>query len=307
MTTIRPYRHDWLPVDGGHRLYFEEAGNPAGVPVVFLHGGPGSGCKPEHRQYFDPDMQRAILFDQRGCGRSEPLGSLVANTTAHLLADMESLRQALGIERWIVFGGSWGSTLALLYSLAHPAAVAGLLLRGVFLASPAEIDWFLTGLGHELPEARAALDAVLAPGEQTNPIRALARRTASADFSTRAAAARAWLAWEAATMDAPADPQPSPAQLAKAIVQLHYLAHDCFLDSADLLRRLPELAGIPTIIVQGGQDHICPPHTAQAVAAAIPGAELLLLADEGHSGLSPPMADALCAALGGLAAKYGNS
>jgi proline iminopeptidase len=294
---LTPYRQDWLPVGDGHLLYFEEVGAPDGVPVVFLHGGPGSGCKPEHRDLFADGGLRGILFDQRGCGRSTPLGGITANTTAHLIDDLEALRRALGIERWIVCGGSWGTTLALCYALEHRAAVAGLALRGIFLASPAEIAWFLDGLGGGLPAARAALDAALTPEERANPIRALGYRAASADFSEREAAARAWLAWEAATMDAPADPAPGPTQLAKAVVQLHYLAHGCFLDSTDLLRRLPELAGLPTIIVQGGQDRICPPHTAQSVAAAIPGAELHLLADEGHSGLTPPMVDALRAAL----------
>lgn len=302
-----PYRQNWLSVDNGHCLYFEEVGTQTGTPIAFLHGGPGSGCKPEHRVFFDPASHRGILFDQRGCGRSTPLGNLSDNTTSHLIADLETLRNTLGIERWIVCGGSWGATLALHYALEHRSAVAGLALRGVFLASSEEVAWFLDGLGSELSIARTALDAMLTPEERVDPIRALARRIASDNIFERNTAARAWLDWEAATMDNPTDPRPGPVKLAKAAIQLHYLAHNCFLDSDELRRRLPELAGIPTIIVQGAKDRICPPHTAQMVVAAIPGTELHLLAEEGHSGLTPPMIGALRTALARLSDKYGNS
>lgn len=302
-----PYRNDVLPVSGGHCIYFEECGNPDGIPVLFLHGGPGSGCRTEHRQFFDARRFRAVLFDQRGCGRSTPAGSCESNTTPDLVADIEALRSALGIERWIVFGGSWGATLALAYVVAHPARVAGMVLRGIFLASAEELDWYINGLGQELWQARTRLDEGLSEVERGNLVQAYALRIASTNSTVRDAAALAWLRYEAAAMDAPLPEQLTVQSLGKAQVQLHYLARGCFLDSADVLHQLTLLHDIPVIVVQGARDRICPPAAARAVVAAIPGGELVLLADAGHAATAEIMANALVDALRQIAKKYRNS
>lgn len=301
---IEPYRTDVLPASGGHSIYFEEYGNPNGIPVLFLHGGPGSGCRPEHRQFFDARRFHAVLFDQRGCGRSTPVGFRKSNTTPDLIADIEVLRCLLGIERWIVFGGSWGATLALAYVVAHPEHVAGMVLRGVFLASAGELDWYINGLGQELRQARAALDEGLAIAERGSLIQAYASRTASMNPAMRDAAALAWLRYEAAAMDVPPPDKLTPQSLGKALVQLHYLANGCFFDAADILRRLSTLPAIPTIVVQGARDRICPPTAAQLVAAAIPDAKLMLLSEAGHAATARRMVDALIDALGRVAEKY---
>ena len=304
---IEPYRTGTLPASDGHIVYFEECGNPNGIPVLFLHGGPGSGCRAEHRQFFDAGRFRAVLFDQRGCGRSTPLGSLQSNTTPDLIADIEALRYLLGIERWIVFGGSWGATLTLAYVVVHPARVAGMVLRGVFLASAGELDWYINGLGQALRQARAELDEGLTSAERGGLIQTYAARTSSMNPAVRDAAALAWLRYEAAAMNVPLPDTLTPQSRGKALVQLHYLANGCFFDADDILRRLRALQTIPTIVVQGARDRICPPAAARSVAAAIPGAELVLLADEGHAASAELMASALIDALDRVAEKYGNS
>ena len=292
---IDPYRRDLLDVGGGHRIYYEESGNPRGFPVVFAHGGPGSQSRPVHRRFFDPDCYRVILFDQRGCGQSTPLGSLRDNTTSHLIADMDRLRQHLNVERWLLFGGSWGSTLCLAYALSHADRVAGMILRGVFLGSRAEVDWFLSGARGFVPEAWAAF-ARNAVGPLVEHYR---RQTDDPGQEVALTAARRWCDYEAKVMEpanASASAGAGAAQeiLARVRVQLHFLAHDLFLRPNELLDNLWRIGTRPVIIVQGRMDMVCPPLTAWAVAQGLESAELCMVANGGHSALQPEIAAALC-------------
>lgn len=302
---IEPYRHALLDVGGGHRVYFEECGNPHGFPVIFVHGGPGSQSRSVHRRFFDPDFYRVILFDQRGCGQSAPLGSLSDNTTSHLIADMDRLRRHLGVERWLLFGGSWGSTLSLAYALSHTDHVAGMILRGVFLGSHAEVDWFVSGVRGFVPEAWAefARDAVEPLVEHYR------RLTDDSGHEVALAAAKRWCAYEAKVMEpanATACAGAGAAQeiLARVRVQLHYLAHDFFLQPNELLDNLWRIGNQPVIIVQGRMDMVCPPATALAVAQGIEGAELRVVATGGHSALQPEIAAELCAATRRMRARF---
>jgi proline iminopeptidase len=294
---IEPYRRDLLDVGGGHRIHFEESGNPHGFPVIFVHGGPGSQSRPVHRRFFDPDFYRVILFDQRGCGHSTPLGSLSDNTTSHLIADMDRLRRHLNVERWLLFGGSWGSTLSLAYALSHADRVAGMILRGVFLGSRAEVDWYLSGVRNFVPEAWAEF-ARNAVGPLLEHYR---RQTSDSGHEVALAAARRWCEYEAQVMEpanASASAGAGAAQeiLARVRVQLHFLAHGFFLQSNELLDNLWRMGNVPVIIVQGRMDMVCPPATALAVAQAIAGSELRMVACGGHSALQPEIAAELCAA-----------
>lgn len=292
-----------LPESGGHAVWFEQSGRPDGEPVVFLHGGPGSGCVAAHRRFFDPQRWRAVLFDQRGCGRSTPRGGVVDNTTAHLVEDMERLREHLGIERWSVFGGSWGSTLALAYAQRHPERVRALVLRGIFLARQDEIEWFVIGLQRFLPEVCAHFFELVPEPSRANPLRWYHATVFGDDRALAVKAARTWSSVESAAMLLTQAGRTSGAAphddeiLAKARVQLHYIAAAGFLDEAQLLRDADRLAGIPTWIVQGRLDTICPPQTAFVLARAMPHAHLTILEGAGHSAFEPAMADALMAAL----------
>lgn len=294
---IEPYRKAWLSVDGGHRIYFEESGNPSGFPLLFLHGGPGSRTRAAHRRYFDPAFYRIVLFDQRGCGLSTPAGSVVANTTQHLVADIERLRQSLGVDRWLLFGGSWGSTLALAYAITHPEAVAGMVLRGIFLASREEVRWYLSGMRRFIPEAWQAFTG----GDGQDILARYQRLLLSADEATRLETARRWYDYEARTlsMDMAADTgAPDPVELlARVRVQVHYMANDCFLAPNELLDNAWRIGGIPCTIVQGRMDMICPPAAAVALAGRLPQAELQLVPEAGHSGSHPAIALRLCAAV----------
>ena len=294
---LEPFRRDWLEVGGGHRIYFEESGNPEGFPVLFVHGGPGSQSRPAHRRFFDAAFFRIILFDQRGCGQSTPRGSLADNTTAHLIADMDALRRHLGVEQWLLFGGSWGSTLSIAYAVVHADRVAGMILRGVFLGSRAEVEWFLSGVRNIIPEAWAEF----AGGADQPLVQHYRRLIDNPAQGIAAAAARRWNDYEARVMD-PANPSASagaasaPEVLASVKVQLHYLANDFFLRPEELLDNLWRITNLPMIIVQGRMDMVCPPLTAFAVARGIANAELCMVADGGHSALQPQMAAQLCAA-----------
>jgi proline iminopeptidase len=295
---IEPYRRDWLDAGGGHRIYFEESGNAVGFPVVFIHGGPGSQSRPVHRRFFDPGFYRVILFDQRGCGQSLPAGSLSDNTTAHLVADMEQLRRHLKIERWLLFGGSWGSTLALSYALAYAHRVAGLILRGIFLGSRMEADWFLAGVRHFVPEAWAEFSR----DADSSIVEHYRRLVGHPDKGIALAAARRWCDYEARVMEpanttAPAAATAAPREILSAVsVQLHFLANDFFLQPNELLDNLWRIGNRPVIIVQGRMDMVCPPVTALAVASRIDGADLRMVGSGGHSALQPGMAAELCAA-----------
>ena len=292
---IEPELSSWLDVGDSHRLYFEVCGSPRGAPVLFLHGGPGSSSNAGHRRFFDPSFYRIVLFDQRGCGRSTPAGETRANTTAHLIEDIERLRQHLGVERWLLFGGSWGSTLALAYAQAHPERVHGLVLRGLFLASRAEVAWYLEGLRRFLPEAWEALAQHVPQADCAGLIAHYAAAVERADLS----AAQRWNAYESATIAVGETGQassPGPADsavLARVRVQLHYLSHECFLAPGQILGELFRIAQLPATLVQGRRDLVCPPGTAYTLAKAWPAGRLSIVEDAGHSAMHPALRAAL--------------
>ena len=290
---------DWglLPLDSGHEMYWEETGNPRGVPVVFLHGGPGAGAGPVHRRFFDPEHYRIILFDQRGCGRSTPHGGLEANTTPHLIADMERLRRHLDIERWLLFGGSWGSTLALAYGVEHPERCLGFVLRGVFLAQAEEIDWFLYGMRRLFPEAWRAFTGFLPSGERDDLLKSYYRRLVDPDPAVHMPAARAWRDYESAcsTLMPNRGGGSDAGAVSLARLEAHYFRHDMFIEP-DLPPRLSVLHHLPAIVVQGRYDIICPPVTAEAMVRAWPEARLMMVPDAGHSALEPNILSALVGA-----------
>jgi proline iminopeptidase len=296
---IEPYRQGWLAVGGTHRLYWEESGNPAGQPVVFLHGGPGAGCAPLHRRFFDPAHYRIVLFDQRGAGRSVPAALVADNTTPFLVADIESLRRHLSIERWLIFGGSWGSTLALAYGQAHPERCLGFVLRGIFLFRPEEVDWFLHRMGRFFPEAGRAFLGHLSPEERTDLLLSYYRRLTNPDPSTHMPAAQVWCSYEESCsrlIFEPGDTRSSPAALAMARIEAHYMVHDGFLDPDQLLRDMPRLQGLPATIVQGRYDMVCPIASADDLARAWPGTTFQIIPDAGHSAMEPGIRAALVTA-----------
>ena len=291
---ISPYRTGFLPVSDLHTIHYEECGSPQGQPVVFLHGGPGAGLNPKQRQFFDPAFYRIILLDQRGAGQSTPAGELRQNTTWDLVADLEKLRTHLGLARWLVFGGSWGSTLALAYAAFHPEPVLGLLLRGVFLCRSSEIDWFYQdGASHIYPEAWKKFLAPIPAGERQNPVAAYYRRLTSASQDERLEAALAWNMWESSAIhllpppddEEPVDPQH---ELSFARIECHYMVNRAFMPSDEyLLECLCSLGHIPTRIVQGRYDVCCPAVTAWEVKRKLPQADLRLVPDAGHSSFEP--------------------
>ena len=300
---IEPYASHTLPVSDVHRLHVEECGRPDGLPVVFVHGGPGAGCEPWHRQFFDPDVYRIILFDQRGCGRSVPHAELTGNNTGALVADMEAIRNLLGIERWVVFGGSWGSTLGLVYAETHPERVLGLILRGIFLCRPRDIHWFYQeGASYLLPERWEEYVAPVPEEERTDLVGAYYRRLTGSDEISRMAAAKAWSLWEAHASNL----LPKPAvvnhfgnphtALSLARIECHYFMHDSFLEPDQILKHAGRLAGIPGVIVHGRYDVVCPAEQAWALHRAWPEAHLHMIADAGHSALEPGIVDALVTA-----------
>jgi proline iminopeptidase len=308
---IQPYAVHSLPVAAPHVLHVEECGNPHGLPVVFLHGGPGAGCEPWHRRFFDPASFRIILFDQRGCGRSKPHAELDGNTTQALVADLEAIRQKLGIERWVVFGGSWGSTLALVYAETHPERVLGLVVRGIFLCRPQEIRWFYQeGASRLFPDYWEDFIAPIPPEERDDLVGAFRRRLVGEDEVARMAAAKAWSVWEGrtATLKANeavvshfADPYTA---LSLARIENHYFMHDSFLATDQILRDAGRLAGIPGVIVHGRYDVVCPVENAWQLHKAWPGAELRIIGDAGHSASEPGIVDALVRACDEMAFRY---
>jgi proline iminopeptidase len=300
---IGPFETGYLPLSGGHVMYWEQVGNPRGRPVLFLHGGPGAGAGAVHRRFFDPDFWRVIIFDQRGAGRSRPLGSLAENTTPDLVRDIEILRGHLGLERWLLFGGSWGSTLALAYAQACPERVAGCVLRGVFLGRPQEVDWFLDGLRAVFPDTHANFVNFLPAAERGDVLGAYLRRLTDPDPLVHMPAARAWSVYEGScsTLLPSPDTVASFAQdrtaLGLARIEAHYFAHALFLPPDGLLGRMDRLAGVPAEIVQGRYDMICPAATAFDLAGAWPDARLTIVPDAGHSALEPGIRRALVAAV----------
>ncbi len=298
---LEPYRSGRLRVSALHELYYEECGNPEGQPALFVHGGPGAGCAPWQRRFFDPGHYRIVLFDQRGCGRSTPHACLEQNTTWDLVADMERLREALGIERWLVFGGSWGSTLALAYAEAHPQRVRTLVLRGVFLLRPFELRWFYQeGCSHLFPDAWQHYLAPIPPDERHDLIAAYHRRLTGADAAERLRAARAWSRWEAATSKLLPDAQMVQSwgedRFAEAIarIECHYFVNRGFFARPDqLLEGVARIRDIPTVIVQGRYDVVCPPVSAWDLHQRWPEAELQIIPDAGHAASEPGIVDAL--------------
>lgn len=302
---IQPFRFGHLDVGDGQQVYWELSGNPDGKPVVFLHGGPGGGTDPAYRQFFDPAAYRIVLFDQRGCGRSTPHvadgAELSVNTTDRLLADIEMLRDHLGVERWQVFGGSWGSTLALAYAQKHPHRVTELVLRGIFLLRRSEIDWYYNGgAAHLFPERWEQFLAPVPEQERDGDlVEAYHRLLHAEDGEIATRAAIAWSAWEGATSSL----LPKPERIAEsseprfalafARIENHYFHHRGFLDEGQLLRDVARLEGIPGVIVQGRYDVVCPATSAWALHRAWPGSQLDIVGDAGHSAMEPGIVDRL--------------
>lgn len=300
---IEPYDEGWLQV-GGHRVRYEQSGNPRGKPALFVHGGPGGGTDPTQRRFFDPDAYRIVLFDQRGCGRSEPFASLEENTTWHLVEDMETLRRHLGIERWQLFGGSWGSTLALAYAQTHPTRVTELVLRGIFLLREEEIRWFYQdGCSRIFPDAWQGFLEPIPEEERDDLVAAYHRRLTSADPSERARAAKAWSGWEGRTSrllpDARLVAKTESPRFAEAFarIECHYFVNRGFFErDGQLLVDAHRLDGLPGVIVQGRYDVVCPPKSAWELHRAWRTSELHIVPDAGHSALEPGITQALVAA-----------
>ncbi len=298
---IEPYASGMLETGSLHRLYWEMSGNPSGRPVLFLHGGPGAGAIPAHRRFFDPAHYRIVIFDQRGAGRSTPPGELRENTTAHLIADIERLRALVGVETWLLFGGSWGSTLALAYAEAHPERVSGLILRGIFLGSEAEISWFLYGMRAVFPEAWRALTAPLDESERCDILAAYRRRVTDPDPAVSLPAARRWSRYEGACSTLLPSPETVAAfgadatALGLARIETHYFVNRLFLPDGALLDNIGRIRHLPAAIVQGRYDMICPIRTADALHRAWPEARYTIVPDAGHSALDPGICRALVA------------
>ena len=300
---IGPYETGYLPLAAGHVMYWEQVGNPRGRPVLFLHGGPGAGAGIVHRRFFDPTHWRVIIFDQRGAGRSRPLGSLAQNTTPDLVDDIEILRRHLSIENWLLFGGSWGSTLALAYAQAHPERVRGAVLRGVFLGRDTEVDWFLHGLAGIFPDVHAAFAGFLPEAERGDLLGSYLARLTDPSPAVHMPAARAWSVYEGScsTLLPSPDTVASFAQdrtaLGLARIEAHYFANGLFLPPEGLLGRMDRIGHIPAEIVQGRYDMVCPACSAFELAAAWPNARLSVVPDAGHSALEPGIRRALVAAV----------
>jgi len=309
---IQPYATHRLAVGHGHELHVEECGTPEGLPVLFVHGGPGAGCEEFHRCFFDPNRYRIILFDQRGSGRSTPHASLEHNTTPDLVADMEKIRGHLGVDRWVLFGGSWGSTLSLVYAETHSDRVLGLILRGIFLCRPWEIDWFYQdGASHVFPDWWQEFVAPIPESERHELVRAHHRRLTGEDEIARMASAKAWSLWEgrAATLlphkhvvDFFGHPHTA---LSLARIEAHFFMHDSFLEPDQIVRRAPALQGIPGIIVHGRYDMVCPLQNAWELVEAWPDARLDIIPNAGHSALEPGTVHALIKATTEMAARLG--
>ena len=298
-----PYRLHALGVPGGHVLHVEESGHPQGIAVVVLHGGPGSGSSPLLRRFFDPARYRIVSPDQRGAGQSRPRGSTVDNTTSHLIADLETVRASLGIDRWLVVGGSWGATLALAYAMAHPGAVTGLLLRATFLAREEDIGGFFQPADVGLADAWARF-AAIAPADRRHAMLPFLAQGLHADADTARHMALAWWRWESTlATGAVAQPEPSGAALDAQVdryrVQSHYLLHRCWLDEPPLLDRCDRLPAVPTLLLHGSEDRICRPEGALALHQRLPHSRLRLIEGAGHDPTHPSMVRAMVEALDG--------
>jgi proline iminopeptidase len=281
---IKPFNTGTLNRDG-HSIYYEQCGTPDGIPVMFVHGGPGSGCAPAHRRLFDPERYHVILIDQRGSGRTTPFASIKDNTTQHLIQDMDDIRRAVGVSQHFLFGGSWGSTLSLAYGIRYPENCLGFILRGIFLGSKAEVDWFLYDMGRFFPEAYERFIAPISASQRGDLLSAYYSRLTSPSKSIALEAARAWAGYEnsCATLAA-AHRDAGPMALSLALLEAHYFTNDCFMPQNHLLDNLSTISHLPAWIVQGRHDVICPPHTAHTLAKKWGAQAKLVLVDEaGHS------------------------
>ena len=301
--SIDPYHEFQLKVSELHTLWIEECGNPNGVPAIFLHGGPGAACEKFHRQFFDPLLYRIILFDQRGCGRSTPHAELLDNTTQNLLADIEHIREYLNIEKWLVFGGSWGSTLGLAYAQAYPQHVSGLILRGVFLCRPRDIQWFYQeGASYIFPDLWQNFQNVIPPEEQSDMVYAYFKRLISDNKDVQLEAARAWSIWEGSTSNLITKTSVldhfsnDHTALSLARIECHYFVNNSFLQLNQLLEDVHKLAGIPGVIVHGRYDVVCPIEQAFALHQVWPEAKFIAAPNSGHSATEPEIVDALVCA-----------
>ena len=297
---VDKYEEFSLKAGNIHEIYYEICGNPNGKPVVFLHGGPGSGCNPTQRRFFDPNYYRIILIDQRGCGRSKPQGSTEQNTTDDLVNDINAIRKALNIDKWLVFGGSWGSTLALAYAIKYPSHVTGLILRGVFLSRPSELDWFLGQVQMFFPEPWQILCNYLLEDKRDSPLKAYKDLVFSTDTKVSIPAAIRWNTFEGSIMSLlPRAPCTTgdvngEIELARARVQIHYIENNCFVGHRDLLAEANiKLANIPTHIIQGRYDMVCPPISAWELSRAMPHASFKIVDDAGHSAMETGITSAL--------------
>ncbi len=310
---IKPFRTQMLNVDKRHQLYVEQSGNPDGLPVLFVHGGPGAGSSKQDRCFFDPEKYHIILFDQRGAGRSQPHADLTDNTTEHLVNDMEAIRIALGIEKWVLFGGSWGSTLSLIYAETHPDRVLGLILRGIFLCSKEDIDWFYqSGASRIFPDYWEDYLHPIPAEEHGDLLEAYYQRLTGSNDLAQMACAKAWSLWEArcATLrpnpdlvDAFTDPHTA---LALARIEAHYFKYSAFMQINHIVKNARRLEGIPGVIIHGRYDMVCPLDNAFALHQAWPEAELHIIRDAGHSAREPSIIDALIRATRTMARRFGD-
>ena len=307
---IEPFETGFLDVGDGHTIYWERVGTRGGKPAVFLHGGPGGGINPTQRRLFDPALYEVILFDQRGCGRSTPHAELEANTTWHLVSDIERLREMFGFEKWLVFGGSWGSTLALAYSQTHPDRVSELVLRGVYTVTKAELDWYYQfGVSEMFPEKWERFIAPIPPEERGNLMAAYRKRLTGEDRAAQIEAAKAWSLWEGETITLLPQPDTSDRfgedqfALAFARIENHFFTHGAWLEEGQLLRDAVKLAGIPGVIVHGRYDMPCPARYAWQLSNAWPDAEFFLIEGAGHAYTEPGILDRLIYATNKFAGK----
>ena len=296
---IEPYRTGTLAVDNLHTLYWEECGNPDGQPVLFLHGGPGGGTTPGHRRFFDPAHYRIVLFDQRGAGKSTPLGEYRQNTTQLLIDDIEKIRVLLGIDQWLVFGGSWGSTLALAYGEAHPKVCLGFILRGIFLCTKAEVDWFVNGMRNFFPEVHQRFADAIPVAERSDLLQAYVKRLFCDDPAIYVEAARQWSRYEGSCLfltpqaEAISSFESDEVSLGIGRLEAHYMLHGAFMEDDALIKNIGAIAHLPAVIVQGRYDVICPPVSAYRLHEAWPTAAFHMIGDAGHAAMEPGIASAL--------------
>lgn len=294
---ILPYHATWIDRPHGHKVYVELSGNPHGKPIIFLHGGPGGGTNPKQRQFFDPKHYQIILFDQRGCGQSKPLGEVNGNTTADLISDMEAIREHLHIKHWIIFGGSWGSALALAYANQYPQTIKALILRGIFLSRETELDWFLDKVKAFFPEAHRTLLHYLPEDKRDDLIKNYSELVFSNDLNISGPASIAWNQFEGGLLKLLPQVEENKTltdediqnEIARARVQLHYIKDKCFIDGKKILAEVKKLKDIPTTIIQGRYDMVCPPITAYELHQHMPHADFIMVPDAGHSASEPSM------------------